>query len=153
MTERKQAEEEKAALQEQLRQSQKVEAIGRLAGGIAHDFNNLLTVIKGYSQLSFIEVKEGDPLRGNIEEIKKAADRAADLTRQLLAFCRRKIMEMKVLDLNDLLRNLDKMLHRVISEDIELVTVLDENSGRVKTDSGQIEQVIMNLAINARDAM
>jgi len=142
-----------AALQDQLRQSQKMEAIGRLAGGIAHDFNNLLTVIKGYSQLSLVEIKEGDPLRGDIEEIKNAADRAADLTRQLLAFSRRQIMEMKVLDLNDLLKNLDKMLRRVIGEDIELVTPLAEDLGRVKADPGQIEQVIMNLSVNARDAM
>jgi PAS domain S-box-containing protein len=153
ITERKRAEEEMAALQDQLRQSQKMEAIGRLAGGIAHDFNNLLTVIKGYSQLSLVEIKEGDPLRGDIEEIKNAADRAADLTRQLLAFSRRQIMEMKVLDLNDLLKNLDKMLRRVIGEDIELVTPLAEDLGRVKADPGQIEQVIMNLSVNARDAM
>ena len=141
------------ALEEQFRQSQRIEAIGRLAGGIAHDFNNLLTVIKGYSQLSFAELKESDPLRGSIEEIRKAADRAADLTRQLLAFSRRQIMEMKVLDLNTVLQNLDKMLRRVIGEDIELVTLLAEDLGRVKTDPGQIEQVIMNLAINSRDAM
>jgi len=152
-TERIQAEKEREALQEQLRQSQKMEAIGRLAGGVAHDFNNILTVIKGYSQLSLTEMKREDPLRENIEEIKKSADRAADLTRQLLAFSRRQVMEMKVLDLNDLLRNLDKMLHRVIGEDIELATILEENLGRVKTDPGQIEQVIMNLAVNARDAM
>ena len=153
ITERKQAEDKMIALQDQLRQSQKMEAIGGLAGGIAHDFNNLLTVIKGYSQLSLTEMKEGEPLRENIEEIKKSADRAADLTRQLLAFSRRQVMEMKVMDLNDLLRNLGKMLHRVISEDIELATILEENLGRVKTDPGQIEQVIMNLAVNARDAM
>jgi len=153
ITERKQAEGEKATLQEQLRQSQKMEAIGRLAGGVAHDFNNILTVIKGYSQFSLAEIKQEDPLRENIEEIKKSADRAADLTRQLLAFSRRQIMEMKVLDLNDLFRNLDKMLRRIIGEDIELVTILDENLGRVKTDTGQIEQVIMNLSVNARDAM
>ena len=144
---------EQKLLEDQLRQSQKMEAIGRLAGGIAHDFNNLLTVIKGYSQLSLVEIKEGDPLRGNIEEIKNAADRAAALTRQLLAFSRCQIMEMKVLDLNDLLKNLDKMLRRVIGEDIELVTLLAEDLGRVKTDPGQIEQVIMNLSVNARDAM
>jgi len=108
-TERIQAEEEKTTLQEQLRQSQKMEAIGRLAGGIAHDFNNLLTIIKGYSQLSLLELKEGDPLGENIEEIKRATDRAADLTRQLLAFSRRQVLEMKVLDLNTLIRDLEKM--------------------------------------------
>src|SRR4030043_2302744 len=150
---RKRGEEERATLEDQLRQSQKMEAIGQLAGGVAHDFNNLLTVIKGYSQLSLMGRKEGEPLRENIQEIKKAADRAADLTRQLLAFSRRQVMEMKVMDLNDLLKNLGKMLHRVIGEDIELTTILDENLGRVKTDPGQIEQVIMNLVVNARDAM
>ncbi len=153
ISERKRAEEEMASLQEQLRQSQKMEAIGHLAGGIAHDFNNLLTIIKGYSQLSLIELKEGDPLKGNIEEIKRATDRASDLIRQLLAFSRRQVMEMRVLDLNILLQNLDKMLRRVIGEDIELVTLLAEDLGRVKTDPGQIEQVILNLAVNARDAM
>jgi two-component system cell cycle sensor histidine kinase/response regulator CckA len=153
ITELRRAEEEKASLQDQLRQSQKVEAIGRLAGGIAHDFNNLLTVIKGYSQLSSTQLKEGDPLKGNIDEIQNAADRAATLTRQLLAFSRRQVMEMKVLDLNTVLRDLDKMLRRVIGEDIELVTLLGEDLGRVKADVGQIEQVIMNLAVNSRDAM
>ena len=153
ITERKQAEEEKAFLQEQLRQSQKMEAIGRLAGGIAHDFNNLLTIIKGYSTLSILELKEGDPLKGNIQEIQKATDRAANLTRQLLAFSRRQAMEMKVLDLNAILRDMDKMLRRVIGEDIALVTHFAEDLGRTKTDPGQMEQVIMNLVVNARDAM
>jgi PAS domain S-box-containing protein len=153
ITELKRAEEEKAVLQEQLRQSQKVEAVGCLAGGIAHDFNNLLTVIKGYSQLSSIELKEGDPLRGNIDEIQNATDRAASLTRQLLAFSRRQVMEMKILDLNTLLRDLEKMLRRVIGEDIEMVIQLAEDLGRVRADVGQIEQVIMNLAVNGRDAM
>ena len=153
ITELKRAEEEKAVLQEQLRQSQKVEAVGCLAGGIAHDFNNLLTVIKGYSQLSSIELKEGDPLRGNIDEIQNAADRAASLTRQLLAFSRRQVMEMKVLDLNTLLRDLEKMLRRVIGEEIEMVIQLAEDLGRVRADVGQIEQAIMNLAVNAKDAM
>ncbi|HVP77376.1 MAG TPA: PAS domain S-box protein [Thermodesulfobacteriota bacterium] len=153
ITERKQMEQEKKNLEEQLRQSQKIEAIGRLAGGIAHDFNNLLTVIKGYGQLSLLELKEGDPLRGNLEEIQKSSERAADLTRQLLAFSRRQVMEMKVLDLNTILQNLDKMLRRVIGEDIELVTLLTGGLGRVKIDPGQIEQVVMNLAVNARDAM
>ena len=153
ITEIRRAGEEKAALQEQLRQSQKMEAIGCLAGGIAHDFNNLLTVIKGYSQLSSIELKEGDPLRGNIDEIQNATDRAASLTRQLLAFSRRQVMEMKVLDLNTLLRDLEKMLRRIIGEDIELAIQPAEDLGRVKADIGQIEQVIMNLAVNAKDAM
>jgi len=153
ITERKQAEKEMAVLQEQLRQSQKMEAIGRLAGGVAHDFNNLLTVIKGYSQLSLTEIKEGNPLRGNIEEIRNAADRAADLTRQLLAFSRRQIMELKVLDLNTISQNLEGMLHRLIGEDIELTILSGDDLGRVKVDPGQIEQVIMNLAVNAKDAM
>ena len=153
ISERKRAEEEKAVLQEQLRQSQKIEAIGRLAGGIAHDFNNLLTVIKGYSQLALVETKDDSPLKEDLEEIKNAAEKAADLTRQLLAFSRRQILEMKVLDLNIILRNLNKLLRRVIGEDIELMTIPAEDLGRVKTDPGWIEQVIMNLAVNARDAM
>ena len=153
ITERKRAEEENTVLQEQLRQSQKMEAIGRLGGGIAHDFNNLLTIIKGYSQLSLLDLKESDPLWGNIQEIQKATQRATDLTRQLLAFSRRQILDLKVLDLNILLRELDKMLRRIIGEDIELVTLLAEDLGRVKIDPGQIEQVILNLAVNARDAM
>jgi PAS domain S-box-containing protein len=153
ITEHKQAEEKMAALQEQFRQSQKIEALGSLAGGIAHDFNNLLTVIKGYSQLSLIELKEGDPLKESIEEIQKATDRAAALTRQLLAFSRRQVMEMKVLDLNTILKDLEKMLRRVIGEDIKLVTLLAEDLGSVKTDPGQIEQVVVNLAVNSRDSM
>jgi nitrogen-specific signal transduction histidine kinase/CheY-like chemotaxis protein len=142
-----------ASLQEQLRQSQKIEAIGRLAGGIAHDFNNLLTIIQGNAQLSLTDLREEDPLRANIEEIKRASERAADLTKQLLAFSRKQIMEMQVLDLNLILQKLDKMLHRVLGEDIKLVTILTEGIGKVKVDPGQIEQVIINLAVNARDAM
>lgn len=153
ITQRKQAEEEMKALEEQFRQSQKMEAVGRLAGGIAHDFNNLLTVIKGYSQLSLLDLKESDLLWGNIQEIQKATQRAADLTRQLLAFSRRQILDLKVLDLNTLLKDLNKMLRRIISEDIELVTLLAEDLGRVKIDPGQFEQIILNLAVNARDAM
>ena len=153
ITERKQAEEEKLSLQEQLRQSQKMEAIGQLAGGVAHDFNNLLTVIKGYSQLSLLDLKENDSLRGNIQEIEKATQRATDLTRQLLAFSRRQILDLKVLDLNVLLKDLEKMLRRIIGEDIQLVTLLSEDLGKVKIDPSQIEQVIFNLAVNARDAM
>ena len=153
VTERKREEEEKVALIDQLRQSQKMEAIGRLAGGVAHDFNNLLTVIKGYCQLSLAEMKESTPIRDALEVINKATEKAADLTRQLLAFSRRQIMEVRVLDLNALLQNLDKMLRRIIGEDIELVTLLGEDLGRVKADPGQIEQVVMNLAVNAKDAM
>lgn len=153
ITERKRSEMEKAALEEQFLQSQKMEAIGLLAGGVAHDFNNLLTVISGHCELSFLGLKERDPLRGNIEEIKRAADRAAILTGQLLAFSRRQILELKVLDLNSILRDIGKMLCRVIGEEIELVTLLEENLGKVKINSGQIEQVILNLAVNAKDAM
>jgi two-component system cell cycle sensor histidine kinase/response regulator CckA len=153
ITERKRAEERMESLREQLRQSQKMEAIGRLAGGIAHDFNNLLTIIKGYSQLSLIELKENTPLRENIEHIHTATDRAADLVRQLLAFSRRQILAMRVLDLNTTLANLHNMLRRLIGEDIELTTVLAEDLGRVKTVLGWIEQAIMNLVVNARDAM
>jgi PAS domain S-box-containing protein len=144
---------ERKRMEAQFLQAQKMEAVGQLAGGIAHDFNNLLTIIKGYSQLSLMELKEGAPLRGNIEEINKASDRASDLTHQLLAFSRRQILEMKVLDLNALLPGVEMMLRRVIGEDIELVTRLAEDLGRVQGDWGQIEQVIMNLAVNAKDAM
>ena len=153
ITDRKRTEEEVKTLEEQLRQSQKIEAIGRLAGGIAHDFNNLLTVIKGYAQLSLLDLKENNPLWENIQEIQKATQRATDLTRQLLAFSRRQILDPKVLDLNSLLRDTEKMLRRMIGEDIELVTLLSEDLGRVKIDPSQIEQVIFNLAVNARDAM
>ena len=153
ISEPKRAEQEMTALQDQLRQSQKIEAIGRLSGGIAHDFNNILTIISGNAQLSLLDLREGDPLRANIEEIKGASERAADLTRQLLAFSRKQIMEMQVLDLNHVVQGLDKMLHRLLGEDIDLVTVLPEGIGKVKADPGQIEQVIVNLAVNARDAM
>jgi nitrogen-specific signal transduction histidine kinase/CheY-like chemotaxis protein len=153
ITQRKQVEERMASLQEQLYQSQKMEAIGRLAGGISHDFNNLLTIIKGYSQLFRLGLKESDPLRENIKQITQATDRASGLIRQLLAFSRRQILEMKVLDLNTVLGDLEKMLRRVIGEDIELVTLSADDLGRVKTDPGQIEQVVMNLAVNAKDAM
>jgi len=153
ITDRKRAEREMKALEEQLRQSQKMEAIGRLAGGIAHDFNNILTIIQGYCQLSLYELKGDHPLRENIEGIKKSTDRAAGLIRKILAFSRRQVMEMRVLDLNTVLMDLDKLLRRIIGEDIDLVTVLTEDLGRVKVDPGQIEQVILNLAVNAKDAM
>jgi signal transduction histidine kinase len=153
ITERKLAEEQMNNLQEQLRQSQKLEAIGQLAGGIAHDFNNLLTIIKGYGQLSLIDLKESDPLWGNIQEIQSAAQKATNLTRQLLAFSRRQILDPKVLNLNALLQDLDKMLHRIIGEHIELATLLTDDLGKVKIDPGQFEQMVLNLALNARDAM
>jgi PAS domain S-box-containing protein len=153
ITEQKRVEKEKVILEEQLRQSQKMEAVGRLAGGIAHDFNNLLTIIKGYSQLVLLGLQEGDPLRENTEEIQRATEQATDLIRQLLAFSRRQVMEMRVLDLNIIIQNLEKMLHRILGEDIEMVTHLTADLGRTKVDPGQIEQVIMNLVVNARDAM
>ena len=144
---------ERAALELQLLQSQKMEAVGRLAGGVAHDFNNLLTVIKGYGELMLGELKANDPMRAEVEEIQKAADRAASLTRQLLAFSRRQVMAAKVIDLNSVVENMDKLLRRLLGENIELNTLLAAKLGAVKADPGQIEQVIMNLAVNARDAM
>lgn len=138
----------------QLRQAQKMEAVGRLAGGVAHDFNNLLTVIRGYSELLLSRLTPGDPMRKDMEEVKKAADRATGLTRQLLAFSRRQFIAAKVLDLNALVSNMDGMLRRLLGEDIvELCAELDPQAGAIKADPGQIEQVIMNLAVNARDAM
>jgi len=153
ITERKQAEEKMAALQVQLGQSQKMEAIGRLGGGIAHDFNNILAVIQGYSDLCLFRIPKEDPLREDIQAITNAVKRAANLISQLLAFSRRQTMEMEVINLNPLLQNLEKMLHRVIGEDVKLVTTLPDDLGRVKADPGQIEQILLNLAVNARDAM
>ncbi|HSF66084.1 MAG TPA: PAS domain S-box protein [Nitrospiraceae bacterium] len=138
----------------QLRQAQKMEAVGRLAGGMAHDFNNLLTVIRGYSELLLGRLGPADPTRKDIEEVKKAADRASGLTRQLLAFSRRQFVSAKVLDLNALIANMDGMLRRLIGEDIvELSADLDVSTGCIKADPGQVEQVIMNLVVNAKDAM
>jgi signal transduction histidine kinase/CheY-like chemotaxis protein len=151
--ERIRAEKEARKLEEQLHQSQKMEAVGQLAGGIAHDFNNSLTLIKVCSQLALQELGEGNPVREKIQKIDEATQRSGDLARQLLTFSRRQAVEMKVLDLNNLLTNLDKMLRRVIGEDIELVNKTAGGLGKVKADPGQIEQVIVNLTVNARDAM
>lgn len=145
---------ERKRLQEQLLQAQKMEAIGRLAGGVAHDFNNLLTVINGYSELLLLRYPDPhDPIRREIEQIRKAGARATGLTRQLLAFSRKQVLQPQLLDLDDLVADVGKMLQRLIGEDIELITIPRPGLGQVKADPGQIEQVIMNLAINARDAM
>jgi PAS domain S-box-containing protein len=140
-------------LERQLVQAQKMEAVGRLAGGVAHDFNNLLGVITGYGELAQAKLAADDPLRGKMEQILKAADRAAGLTRQLLAFSRQQVLQPKIVDLNALVSNLEKMLRRLIGEDVDLKTFLDPKLGSVKADPGQIEQILMNLSINARDAM
>jgi PAS domain S-box-containing protein len=145
--------EREQAKEEQLRQSQKMEAVGQLAGGVAHDFNNLLTAITGYSELTLRGLDQNSSLRPKVEEIKRAGERAASLTRQLLAFSRKQILQPKVLALNAVIPDMEKMLCRLIGEDIVLRTVLDERLGHVKADPGQIEQILMNLAINARDAM
>ncbi len=144
---------ERKKLEEEFRQSQKMEAIGRLAGGVAHDFNNLLTVIIGYSELMLAQISEKDPLYNRIKQIDKAGRRAESLTRQLLAFSRKQILQPKVLNLNQMIGDMEKMLRRLIGEHIELQTVLSDDLGNIKADPGQIEQVIMNLSINARDAM
>src|SRR5579871_1225099 len=140
-------------LERQFRQAQKMEAIGRLAGGIAHDFNNLLMVISGYTQILLQELQDDSPLRKAATEIEKAADRAASLTRQLLAFSRKQVLSPKVLDLNALVLDNLKMLPRLIGEDIEVISVTGSDLGRIKADPGQVAQVILNLAVNARDAM
>lgn len=152
--ERAQAEEALRQTEAQLRQAQKMEAVGRLAGGVAHDFNNLLTVIRGYSELTLSRLATGDPSRREIEEVKKAADRATGLTSQLLAFSRRQFVAAKIVDLNTIITNMDGMLRRLLGEDIvDLCIDLDPRLDSIKADPGQIEQVIMNLAVNARDAM
>jgi PAS domain S-box-containing protein len=150
---RRAAEQERAALEEQFRQAQKMEAVGRLAGGVAHDFNNLLTVVTGCVYVLLTGLPADDPARQFLGDIQDAAERAGVLTRQLLAFSRKQILQPKVLDLNDIVGNLEKMLRRLIGEDVALSTVLAPGLDRVRVDPGQLEQVILNLVVNARDAM
>ena len=153
MNDLEQSLEELKRTQQELLQSQKMEAVGRLAGGVAHDFNNLLTAITGYADLLLLDCGDADPIKSDLEEIKNTAERAGTLTRQLLAFSRKQMLQPRMLDLNEVVRTVEKMLRRVIGEDIELNVSLAGNLHRVKADPGQMEQVIMNLAVNARDAM
>ncbi|MEW6320893.1 MAG: MASE1 domain-containing protein [Acidobacteriota bacterium] len=153
MAERDDAHARRLALEEQLRHSQKMEAVGRLAGGIAHDFNNLLTAIIGYTEIVLLGLDPKDPRRADAEEIGRAAMRAADLTRQMLAFSRRQILQPKVIDLNTALSKVEPMLRRVIGEDIVMTIAPRATHALTRVDPGQVEQVIMNLVVNARDAM
>ncbi|MCR4407477.1 MAG: PAS domain S-box protein [Anaerolineae bacterium] len=153
ITERKRAEEEREKLEAQLRQAQKMEAVGRLAGGVAHDFNNMLTTILGYADLALREVSPESPLHDDLLEIVKAAQRSADLTRQLLAFARRQTVNPIVLDLNDAVSGLLKMLRRLIGEDIDLIWMPGHDLWPVKIDPSQVDQLLANLAVNARDAI
>jgi len=143
----------KKQLQQQLYQSQKMEAIGQLAGGVAHDFNNLLTVILGYSDMLLQDRNTPENLRGFIKEILDSGNRASDLTRQLLAFSRKQVLKVKIMNINDVVNTMEKMLIRLIGEHIDLIFKLDNDTGYIKADPGQMEQVIMNLCVNARDAM
>jgi PAS domain S-box-containing protein len=153
VTDRKRAEVEKEKLQAQLQQAMKMDAVGRLAGGVAHDFNNLLTVITGYSELLLQKIGKESPIHGQVEEIKRAGERAASLTQQLLAFSRKQIIEPKVVRLDQLVAEMHKMLGRLIGENIELQAVTGKSLGSVKVDPGQFQQILMNLAVNARDSM
>jgi PAS domain S-box-containing protein len=153
ITLRKQAELQQAALEEQLRQSQKVESIGKLAGGIAHDFNNLLTSVMGFAHLALLEVEPESPAEGYLQGIQDSAERGAAMTQQLLAFARRRIVRPELVDLNEVLRRMTAMLRRLVGENLELVLSPAPKVGRVKVDVGSLEQVIMNLVVNARDAI
>ena len=144
---------ERRALEEQLVHARKMEAIGRLAGGVAHDFNNLLTAITGYSDLILHSIRESDPIRRDVEEIKRAGDRATDLTRQLMAFSRKQILTPHVLNLNEVVSNTGRMLARLLGERIQVKLVLDEELNEISADASQLDQVVLNLALNARDAM
>jgi PAS domain S-box-containing protein len=153
ITERLQLSNERARLEDQLRQSQKVEAIGQLAGGVAHDFNNMLSVILGYGESLLGQLHQGDPLREEVEQIVEAGRRSATLTRQLLAFSRKQPLQPRILNVNDILKALEAMVHRLIGENIVLQIILSNDLADTKVDPGQLEQVIMNIVINARDAM
>jgi len=153
LSEQKRSAEEQASLEDQLRQAQKMDAIGRLAGGIAHDFNNMLTVIGGESELLLAAMEEDDPHRDDVERIRETSERAAALTRQLLAFSRQQAIKPQLIDLNNAVEDVVPMLRRVIGEDVELVTHLEPELAEIHADPGQIDQVILNLAVNARDAM
>ena len=147
------AEEERSRMEQQLQQAQKLDSMGRLAGGVAHDFNNLLTVINGYADLLLRELKEGDPIRPSLAEMRQAGERGAELTRQLLAFSRQQPIDPKPVDLNRLVADSETMLRRLMGEDIEVVTIPGDSLGCVIADAGQLNQMLMNLAVNARDAM
>jgi len=153
LAERERAEAALRRTEEQLRHAQKMEAVGRLAGGVAHDFNNLLSVILSYAELIGGDLKPDEPLRVDMDEIKKAGLRAADLTKQLLAFSRQQVLDAKNLDLNEIVAGMEKMLRRLLGADIELTILPARSLGNIKADAGQIEQIMMNLAVNARDAM
>jgi PAS domain S-box-containing protein len=153
LTAKHKGEEALRRTEEQLRQAQKMEAVGRLAGGIAHDFNNVLSVILSYGEMLLADLNPDEPMHGDVAEIQKAGKRAADLTRQLLMFSRQQVLEPKVLDLNDVLTSMDKMLQRILGADVDLVSRPAQGLGRVLVDPSNIEQVVMNLVVNARDAM
>jgi PAS domain S-box-containing protein len=144
---------ERRSLEDQLQQSQKMEAIGSLAAGVAHDFNNLLSIILGYSELLASGLKEGDPMRADLQEIRNAGQLAATLTRRLLAFGHQQVLKPKVVDLCRIVGEMERMLRRIIGEDVELIRNFEPECGRVRVDPGQMEQVVLNLAVNARDAM
>lgn len=144
---------ERRNLEDQLRQSQKLEAVGRLAGGLAHDFNNILTAIAGFAELTLLKLPAADPLARNVEEILTAANQASALTRQLMAFSRKQVLEPRVLDLNAVITGLEPMLRRLIGEDVDLITRLEPDLGAIRADPNHVEQIILNLAINAREAM